>query len=324
MNKTPQLHRKPACNTHCLHAPVHVRQLICQGLSPYHTATVSHSSCVPDWRNHSLILLTWSAFLFSLKLLSDTCPGQMDPRPFQQCNTYMHTHTRTHPHTLDLRRLINPGDFSYLIPDFSLSLWQMSPQAGQEHCQARYAALKLRSTDVERSHFSGLPCRGVFSVPWGRQSSHWSSKNCFTKPKGLSDLKKRIIIKHYWGAQTSHCSVIYLNGAGLAAGATWHCSRQHWCFTVRRFLNSIPSWGLSVRSLHFLPKFVYVSVSRFILKSVFVNCQRLSCYLLGFLDVCHLYLFVSPAQSWVDGIKDEVWSGSDVDSQEVLKNPVED
>lgn len=210
MNKTPQLHRKPVCNTHCLHAPVHVRQLICQGLSPYHTAAVSHSCCVPDWHNHSLILLTWSAFLFSLKLLSDTCPGQMDPRPFRQCNTYAHTCTPAHirTHTLDLRRLINPGDFSYLIPSFQpFSVTDESPS------RSRTLSDSLCGLEI-KIDWCGAFTFFRFTMQRGLQCISRASvillqlENSFTKLMGLSDLKNRIIIKHYWGAPTSHCSEI--------------------------------------------------------------------------------------------------------------------
>lgn len=38
------LHRKLTCSVHCLHVPVHVRQLIFQGLSPYYATAVNHGS----------------------------------------------------------------------------------------------------------------------------------------------------------------------------------------------------------------------------------------------------------------------------------------
>lgn len=43
--------------------------------------------CVPEWHNNSLIPLTWSAFLFSLTLLSGTCPAGIDPGPFLHSDT---------------------------------------------------------------------------------------------------------------------------------------------------------------------------------------------------------------------------------------------
>lgn len=92
--------------------------------------------CVPDWHNNSLIPLTWSAFLFSLKLLSGTCPAGMDPKAISAPR-----------HTPDTRRrLINPRDFH---PDTNFQpLWQMSHRASVGHRQPSYVVSKLRSTDV--------------------------------------------------------------------------------------------------------------------------------------------------------------------------------
>lgn len=73
--------------------------------------------CVPDWHNNSLIPLTWSAFLFSLKLLSGTCPARVSPRPF------LHRDTRLICGGASLTQ-----EISNLIPTFSLSdRWDTEP-----------------------------------------------------------------------------------------------------------------------------------------------------------------------------------------------------